>query len=73
MSQQKWAFRLVASAACIPTSTARTCLARYPRLSFGDRLNCDASLVDKLVEPPADDGIAATVDDKRGFNKIGRG
>ena len=70
MSQQKWAFRLVASAACIPTSTARTCLAR---LSFGDRLNCDASLVDKLVEPPADDGIAATVDDERGFNKIGCG
>ena len=44
-----------------------------PRLSFGDRLNCDASLVDKLVEPPADDGIAATVDDERGFNKIGCG
>ena len=47
--------------------------ARNSRLSFSDGLNNNLSFLDQLVESPAGDGIAASVDDKCGFNKIGGG
>jgi hypothetical protein len=48
-------------------------LARNSRVSFGDRFNNDPCFLDKLVEPPAGDGIAAAIDHQRGFNEVGGG
>src|SRR5262249_43956665 len=46
-------------------------LSRNSRLRFSDRLDNHLRLFDQVIEAPAGNGIAACVDDERGFDEIG--
>jgi hypothetical protein len=46
-------------------------LARDSRLNFGHWLNDYLCFLDKIIKTPAGDGIAASVDDERGFDEVG--
>lgn len=46
------------------------CVPGEPCLNFGDRLDEDLCLFEKVIEAPACDGITAAIDDRRGFDKI---
>jgi hypothetical protein len=48
-------------------------LARNSRLNLGHWLNDYLCFLDKIVKTPAGDGIPASVDNERGFDKVGRG
>src|ERR1700730_951814 len=44
---------------------------RNSRLGLGDGFDSDTRFLDKLIEAPTGDRIAAPVDHERGFNEIG--
>ena len=46
-------------------------LARHSRLNLSDGFNRNVRFVDEIIEAPAGDRIAASVDHKGGFNKVG--
>ena len=47
-------------------------IARNSRLNLGHWLNDYLCFLDKIVKTPAGDGIPASVDNERGFDKVGR-
>ena len=46
-------------------------LARYPRLGFSHGLDDDLYFLDEIVEAPAGDRIATSVNHERGFDEVG--